>query len=161
MRVVNYTISIACPQEVGPEVVSRVDRREGRLVVADFYVELLGMRIIRVGWLEVAKRVDALHNFAFSGEGWSDTRPPRWPDPDYPAQIHLDFQARDPDAAEARVLEVGPSSPSSSTIACTRIRSATQSAFVQARTAPTTPCSGALCSTAPTHRSSLTSASSS
>src|SRR3954469_3309354 len=109
MRVVHYTISIGCPQTVGPEIVSRVDRREGRLVVADFYVELLGMRIIRVGWLKVAKRVDALHNFAFSGDGWSDSRPPRWPDPDYPAQIHLDFQARDLDALEARVLELGGS----------------------------------------------------
>jgi hypothetical protein len=107
MRVVHYTISVGCPQSVGAEVVSRVDRREGRLVVADFYVELLGMRIIRVGWLKVAKGVDASHNFAFSGDGWSDSRPPRWPDPDYPAQIHLDFQAPDLDAVEARVLALG------------------------------------------------------
>ena len=107
MRVVHYTISIGCPRRVGREVVSRVDRREGHLVVADFYVELLRMRIIRVGWLKVAKRVDALHNFAFSGDGWSDSRPPRWPDPDHPAQLHLDFQARDLDVVEARVLELG------------------------------------------------------
>ena len=109
MRVVHHTISIGCPQALGPEVPSRVDAREGRLVVADFYVELLGMRIIRVGWLKVAKGVDTLPHFAFSGDGWSDRRPPRWPDPDYPAQVHLDFQARDLDASEARVLELGGS----------------------------------------------------
>ena len=109
MRVVHYTISVGCPQEVGPGTLSRVDRREGRLVVADFYAELLGMRIIRVGWLKVAKRVDTLPHFAFSGDGWSDIRPPRWPDPDYPAQVHLDLEVRDLDAVEARVLELGGS----------------------------------------------------
>ena len=109
MRVVHHTISVGCPQAVGPDVLRRVDPREGRLVVADFYVELLGMRIIRVGWLKVAKRVDTLPHFAFSGDGWSDRRPPRWPDPDHPAQVHLDFQARDLDAVEARVLELGGS----------------------------------------------------
>src|SRR2546423_6199947 len=106
MRVVHHTISIGWPAAVGPEVESRVDPREGRLVVADFYADLLGMRIIRVGWLKVAKSVDTLPHFAFSGDGWSDSRPPRWPDPDYPAQVHLDFQARDLDSAEKRVLEL-------------------------------------------------------
>ena len=109
MRVVHYTISVGCPQAVGPDVPSPVDPREGRLLVADFYAQLLGMRIIRVGWLKVAKRVDTLPHFAFSGDGWSDSRPPRWPDPDYPAQVHLDFQARDLTAAETRVLELGGS----------------------------------------------------
>jgi hypothetical protein len=107
MRVVHHTISIGCPQEVGLEVVSRVDRREGRLVVADFYAELLRMRVIRVGWLKVAESVDTLPHFAFSGDGWSERRRTRWPDPDYPAQVHLDFQAPDLDAVEAQVLELG------------------------------------------------------
>ena len=109
MRVVWYTISIGCPQSVAPETVSRVDRREGRLVVADFYVELLGMRVIRVGWLKVASHIEALPNFAFSGDGWSDSRPPRWPDPNHPAQIHLDFRARDLDVVERHVRELGGS----------------------------------------------------
>src|SRR3954454_4620367 len=107
MRVVHHTISIGCPQAVSPEVVSRVDRREGPLVVADFYVELLRMRVIRVGWLKVAERVASLPHLAFSGDGWSDRRRPRWPDPDFPAQVHLDFQVRDLDVVEARVLELG------------------------------------------------------
>jgi len=109
VRVVHYTISVGCPQAIGPEIETRVDPREGRLVVADFYAALLGMRIIRVGWLKVAKRVDTLPHFAFSDDGWSDDRPPRWPDPDHPAQVHLDFRARDLDAVEERLLHLGGS----------------------------------------------------
>ena len=40
MRVVHYTISVGCPQAIGPEIETRVDPREGRLAVADFYVDI-------------------------------------------------------------------------------------------------------------------------
>jgi hypothetical protein len=33
--------------------------------------------------------------------------PPRWPDPAYPQQIHLDVQVTDVDAAEAAALAIG------------------------------------------------------
>lgn len=99
MRVVHHTISIGCPVEL--------NGREGRLVVAEFYAGLLGMRIIRVNWLKIGKHPAALPQLAFSGDGWSDTRPPRWPDPEYPQQVHLDLHVRDLADAEARVLGLG------------------------------------------------------
>jgi hypothetical protein len=40
-----------------------------------------------------------------TGEGWM--RPPRWRDPANPAQLHLDVQVADLDAAERAVLEHG------------------------------------------------------
>ncbi len=33
--------------------------------------------------------------------------PPRWPDPAYPQQLHLDFTVEDPDAAEAHAVALG------------------------------------------------------
>ena len=36
-----------------------------------------------------------------------DYRPPRWPDPAYPQQAHLDLAVRDMDAAEAEAFELG------------------------------------------------------
>ena len=101
MRVVHYTISIGCPSEV--------NGREGRRVVAEFYADLLGMRIIRESWLKVARDVASLPHLAFSGDGWSDVRPPRWPDPEFPQQIHLDLRVDDTDRLEARVLHLGGS----------------------------------------------------
>ena len=38
---------------------------------------------------------------------------PRWPDPAYPQQVHLDVTVDDVDAAEAAVLELGATSLSS------------------------------------------------
>jgi catechol 2,3-dioxygenase-like lactoylglutathione lyase family enzyme len=36
-----------------------------------------------------------------------DHRPPRWPDPDYPQQVHFDVMVDDVAAAEPRVLALG------------------------------------------------------
>lgn len=41
----------------------------------------------------------------------ADHRPPRWPDPAAPQQIHLDFFVDDLDEAEARLLELGAAEP--------------------------------------------------
>jgi Glyoxalase-like domain len=41
------------------------------------------------------------------GFGDGGAEPPRWPDPAYPQQMHLDVVVRDPDAAEAEVLALG------------------------------------------------------
>src|SRR5947207_379180 len=39
-----------------------------------------------------------------------DHVPPRWPDPAYPQQVHLDVTVDDVDAAEAAVLKLGATS---------------------------------------------------
>lgn len=92
------TVYIGCPDLLGGE--------DGRMVLADFYHEVLGWR-----------RYDAYGTFflsrnpkfriGFDGDGWSDQRPPRWPDPEYPQQIHFDIAVQDVDAAGARVTAAG------------------------------------------------------
>jgi hypothetical protein len=74
--------------------------------LASFYADLLGWRIIREDWIKIAADETAPLQFAF-GDGWSDERPPRWPDPDYPQQLHLDFDVPDLDVAEEQVLALG------------------------------------------------------
>lgn len=39
----------------------------------------------------------------------SDAEPPRWPDPAYPAQVHVDLMFDDPAPVAARVIELGGS----------------------------------------------------
>jgi hypothetical protein len=93
------TITIGSP--------SLLDGKEGRRQLAAFYCELLGMEIIRDDWLKIAKdRTSALH-FALDSDGWSDQRPPRWPDPEYPQQMHLDLLVRDLDGAGEMVSGLG------------------------------------------------------
>ena len=55
-----------------------------------------------------------------TGDGWRIAAqlspghvPPRWPDPAYPQQFHLDVTVDDVDAAEAAVLKLGATSLSS------------------------------------------------
>jgi hypothetical protein len=55
-----------------------------------------------------------------TGDGWRIAAqrspghiPPRWPDPAYPQQFHLDVTVDDIDAAEAAVLKLGATSLSS------------------------------------------------
>ena len=55
-----------------------------------------------------------------TGDGWRIAAqrspghvPPRWPDPAYPQQFHLDVTVDDVDAAEAAVLKLGAASLSS------------------------------------------------
>lgn len=93
-------IVFACPGSTWEEY-----QREGR-VLASFYAELLGMRILREDWFVVAKGEDAYPRLAF-GDGPGDYRPPRWPDPEQPQQLHLDILVSDLDDAEASVLRLG------------------------------------------------------
>jgi hypothetical protein len=75
--------------------------------LALFYAELLGMRIMREDWLVIARDADSFPRLAF-GEGPSDIYvAPRWPDPEFPQQVHLDISVPDPEAAEALVLRTG------------------------------------------------------
>jgi hypothetical protein len=83
--------------------------KEGRYELAAFYGELLGMKVINEGWLLIAKSQESKLVLALDGDGWSDQRPPRWQDPEYPQQMHLDLLVPDVDAAGTRVTELGAS----------------------------------------------------
>ena len=71
-----------------------------------FYAELLGMRIIREDWVVVAKDESSFPRLAF-GDGPAEYRPPRWPDPEHPQQLHLDFPVSNLEAAEELALRLG------------------------------------------------------
>lgn len=89
------TIYVGCPDAIGGE--------DGRLLLAGFYQELLGWPayemygdsfLTTVPWsAEISERPK--FRLGFNETGWSDVRPPRWPDPDYPQQAHLDILVPD------------------------------------------------------------------
>lgn len=83
-------------------------QRGGR-ALATFYADLLGMRIAREDWyvIEDQDDLDGL-NLAF-GDGPIDYSPPRWPDPDFPQQMHVDISVRDLNDAEQRAIKLGAS----------------------------------------------------
>jgi catechol 2,3-dioxygenase-like lactoylglutathione lyase family enzyme len=76
------------------------------LSLAQFYSELLGLPITYQSddWVVIAERENA------SGVAFQlapDHRPPQWPAPDAPQQIHFDVMVDDLDVAQARVLAIG------------------------------------------------------
>ena len=83
--------------------------KEGRYELAAFYCELLGMKIVNEPWLLIADGSDTGFYIAFDGDGWNEQHPPRWPDPDYPQQMHLDVDAPDVVAAGERATDLGAS----------------------------------------------------
>jgi catechol 2,3-dioxygenase-like lactoylglutathione lyase family enzyme len=74
--------------------------------LAAFYAELLGLRTIRTDWLVIARDQSSFPRLAFDEEP-AGYHPPRWPDPDYPQQLHLDFPVTDLQAADALALSLG------------------------------------------------------
>lgn len=96
-------VVLACPGN------SQESYERGGRALASFYADLLGMRIAREDWfvLEHADDLDGL-NLAF-GDGPIDYRPPRWPDPRHPQQMHLDITVDDLDDGERRALRLGAS----------------------------------------------------
>ncbi|MBN9621251.1 MAG: VOC family protein [Actinobacteria bacterium] len=74
--------------------------------LARFYSELLGLPVTyeSADWVVVAES-DRTSGFAFQLA--PDHRPPRWPDPDHPQQMHLDVMADDLDEASRRVVALG------------------------------------------------------
>jgi catechol-2,3-dioxygenase len=75
--------------------------------LARFYAELMGMDVT----------YDGPEGSLIAGGGKSVMfqqvsayTPPRWPDPAYPQQAHLDISVDDLDAGEARALELGATS---------------------------------------------------
>ena len=80
---------------------------EGRRELAAFYGALLGMEVVREDWLKIAKSREAPFHIALDGDGWSDERPPRWQDPEFPQQMHLDIAVPDVAAAGDLVAAMG------------------------------------------------------
>ncbi len=74
--------------------------------LARFYAELLGWSVTyeSADWVVVAQQSDT-SGLAFQLA--PDHRPPRWPDPAFPQQAHLDVMVEEPDAAIPRVLDLG------------------------------------------------------
>lgn len=81
--------------------------REGRYELAAFYCELLGMEVVYEDWLLIAGSPPRKFFIAFDADGWSEQRPPRWPDPEHPQQAHLDLLVGDLEAASAAVTKIG------------------------------------------------------
>ncbi len=74
--------------------------------LAEFYSALLGLPVTfrSPGWVVVAVN-DQTSGLAFQLA--TDHRPPRWPDPDAPQQVHLDIMTDDPEAADHEVRALG------------------------------------------------------
>jgi catechol 2,3-dioxygenase-like lactoylglutathione lyase family enzyme len=74
--------------------------------LADFYCQVLGMRVNEdIGDWVVIGLEPGLRQLAFQrAAGWA---PPRWPNPAYPQQLHLDIRVRDADQAEQELLGLG------------------------------------------------------
>src|SRR5215471_13269539 len=72
--------------------------------LAHFYSELLGLPVTRVDgdWVDIGDGQTRLSFQHAPGH-----RPPRWPDPAFPQQVHLDIHVDDITAAEAKVLALG------------------------------------------------------
>ncbi len=73
--------------------------------LAHFYSELLGWPVVRVDgdWVDIADGQGRRLSFQHA----PDHQPPRWPDPGFPQQVHLDIGVRDIAEAEAEVLALG------------------------------------------------------
>ncbi len=75
-------------------------------ILAGFYAELVGLPVTYESqdWVVVAENE---HSSGFAFQRAPDHQAPRWPDPDYPQQFHLDVMVDDLEAAEAAVVELG------------------------------------------------------
>jgi catechol 2,3-dioxygenase-like lactoylglutathione lyase family enzyme len=74
--------------------------------LARFYAALLGAE---VGYEGPEGALVSASSGSLMFQAVSEYNPPRWPDPAYPQQGHLDIGVDDLDAGEARVLELGAS----------------------------------------------------
>ncbi|WP_449061243.1 VOC family protein [Planomonospora algeriensis] len=74
--------------------------------LADFYSALLDWKITTVedDWVTIS---GAGESERISFQKAPDHRPPDWPDPARPQQLHLDLTVDDPDEAEAAALALG------------------------------------------------------
>jgi hypothetical protein len=79
--------------------------------LSTFYAELLGKPVTYEGESVAMIGEDGAQPVMF--QQIAEYRAPRWPDPAYPQQFHLDVTVDDVDAAEAAVLKLGATSLSS------------------------------------------------
>jgi catechol 2,3-dioxygenase-like lactoylglutathione lyase family enzyme len=73
--------------------------------LARFYGELTGMEVAYDGPEGAMLAADG--RYVMFQQIGDDYRPPRWPDPAYPQQAHLDLLVRDMDAAETQAVALG------------------------------------------------------
>jgi Glyoxalase-like domain len=101
------TIYVGCPERIGDG--------DGRVLLAGFYQELLSWEIYEAygdsfittrPWSPTISERPKFR-LGFNDSGWSDVRPPRWPDPDYPQQAHLDILVPDLGTYDRRVTQRG------------------------------------------------------
>jgi catechol 2,3-dioxygenase-like lactoylglutathione lyase family enzyme len=74
--------------------------------LAGFYCQVLGMTVSEDtgGWVVIGSQ-PGLRELAF--QRVTEWVPPRWPDPAYPQQLHLDIRVPDADQAERDLLTLG------------------------------------------------------
>jgi catechol 2,3-dioxygenase-like lactoylglutathione lyase family enzyme len=74
--------------------------------LAEFYCHVLGMRVNEDldDWVVIGTW-PGLRQLAF--QRVIEWFPPRWPDPAYPQQLHLDIRVTDADRAEQELLALG------------------------------------------------------
>ena len=76
------------------------------VLLAEFYAELLGLPVTyRSADFAVVSADTTTSGYAFQRA--EDHQPPRWPDPAYPQQMHLDVMVDDREVAAERVVELG------------------------------------------------------
>ena len=74
--------------------------------LAEFYSELIGLPVTyRSADFAVVSLDERTSGFAFQSA--ADHRPPEWPDPEHPQQVHLDVMVDDLDTAAAQVVRLG------------------------------------------------------
>jgi hypothetical protein len=92
------------------------DRMEGsHRALGEFYAELLEVGVIRDDWVKVGHDMRTYPQIAFDGVKHgivgsplsSDYRPPRWPDPAAPQQIHMDIAVANIEAAAESAIKRG------------------------------------------------------
>ena len=74
--------------------------------LAEFYSELLGLPVTYRSADFVVIAEDGAHS-GFAFQLAPDHQPPRWPDPQYPQQFHIDVMVDDVEAARPLVLGLG------------------------------------------------------
>jgi catechol 2,3-dioxygenase-like lactoylglutathione lyase family enzyme len=75
--------------------------------LAQFYSELLGLPVTTTedDWVVIGERGGPGGRFAFQLA--PDHQPPRWPDPAFPQQFHIDLMVDDIEEAEPKALALG------------------------------------------------------
>ena len=75
-------------------------------LLAEFYAELIGLPVTyRSADFAVVSADTTTSGYAFQRA--PDHRPPQWPDPDHPQQVHLDVMVDDLAVAAEQVIRLG------------------------------------------------------